>query len=75
LNVNRLLSGDLSREEFRTWFAPVLWSADELDSELAAVVYDIEIAFAELDAGYWSNDRFNAELGSIERRIRSLAAA
>jgi hypothetical protein len=51
------LLGEISLEDFKGWFVPILWDVDHSNNQTAInMAYEIELRLAEYSDGYWNED-------------------
>lgn len=62
--VTRLLDGDIGIDDFRSWFAGVLWS--ERATEVPAVA-DVALALAEFEDEHLTHSELREELSTLIR--------
>ncbi len=57
------LLGEISLEDFKDWFVPVLWNIEYSNNQDAMnIAYEMELRLAEYSNDYWSEDELKALL-------------
>ena len=72
-HLARYLDGEISLDQFRDWFVPVLWTVEDANDTVAErLAYEIEALHAEYAQEHWSREEFHNLLRNVVERPESL---
>lgn len=67
------LEGEITLDQFRDWFVPVLWTVEDANDTLAErLAYEIEALHSEYAREHWLADEFKNLLWKLVERPESV---
>ena len=63
------LNGEMTLDQFRDWFVPVLWTVEDSNDTVAErLAYEIEALHSEYAQAHWTTDEFHGKLWNLVER-------
>lgn len=67
------LHGEITLDQFRDWFVPILWTVeDSNDTSAERLAYEIEALHSEYAHEHWSIEEFHGLLWNLAERPESV---